>query len=113
MGVPNQNKSLYNTFRGRINSPTSSKRHKPNQDEDTVITDDLSFRKRMKIRKQKLGTNQSQNDFNGINKKQPRRHIFIGSLNFNCTESVIKNWCSEGGAEVLNLKDSREITKRL
>ena len=77
IGVPNQYKSLYNTFRGRINSTTSSKRQKPDEDKDTVITDDLQFRNRMKIRKQNFGTKQSQNDFNGIKKKPSRRHIFL------------------------------------
>ena len=108
MGVPNQNKNLYNTFRGRINSTTSSKRQKPDEDEDTVITDDLPIRNRMKVRKQNFGAKQSQNDFNGIKKKPSRRHIFLGRLNSNCTEGMIKNWCSEGGAKVLYL---REITK--
>ena len=106
-----RSKAPFQPFRSRFNSTNSSKRHKPDDenDDDAMNTEDFQVRKKtMRPQRQNFGTKQSHDDFNGIKKKPSRRHIFLGRLNSNCTETMIRNWCCESGAPVLHL---REITK--
>ena len=106
-----RSKAPFQPFRSRFNSTNSSKRHKPDDenDDDAMNTEDFQVRKKtMRPQRQNFATKQSHDDFNGIKKKPSRRHIFLGRLNSNCTENMIRNWCCESGAPVLHL---REITK--
>ena len=91
-----RSKAPFQPFRSRFNSTNSSKRHKPDDenDDDAMNTEDFQVRKKtMRPQRQNFGTKQSHDDFNGIKKKPSRRHIFLGRLNSNCTETMIRNWC--------------------
>ena len=50
----------------------------------------------------------SSDNFTGLKKKQSRRHIYLGRLNENCTEDLIRIWCQKNRSEVHHI---REVSK--
>ena len=97
--------------RNRLDSNNSVKRPKPN-DWDDIDQGDFIAKSNRPKRIQNVGTRASSDDFSGVRRKQSRRHIYLGRLNTNCTDELIKNWCANNGAELLHLREiSREGSK--
>ena len=59
---------------------------------DEIGQGDLIAKSNRPKRIENLGTRSSSNDFNGVRRKQSRRHIYTGRLNTNCTEELTKNY---------------------
>ena len=97
--------------RDGYDSNNSVKRPKPN-DWDDIGQGDCIAKSNRPNRIENIGTRASSNDFNGVRRKQSRRQIYLGRLNTNGTEELIKNWCAKNGAELLHLREiSREGSK--